>query len=183
MRYAGQKVINKQLGPARKEVQANEHKLLEAADKVFADAGPVTQRRAQLALHSMDVLEQIAIGALEPKAFPKSGSGQAARQKALEETFPKVPQEKVLDASGQGFTKRIFEAIRDDRSLSYMAAQEYEFEQVSKDRPILYVYPSDPGPFLTEGARERVDPLVGQALNLAGDDLAALVAEIRPDAA
>ena len=179
MRYAGQKVINKQLGPARKEVQANERRLLETANKVFAEAGPVTRRRAQLALHSMDVLEQIAIGALEPKVFPKSASGQAVRQKALEESFPKVPQDQILNASSQGFTKRIFEAIGDDRSLTYMASQEYEFEQTSKQSPILYVHPSDPGPFLTEEAHGRVDSLVGQALNLSGDDLGPVAAELR----
>ena len=178
-KYAGQKVINKQVGPMRKEVQANEEKLLEAADTVFADSAPSTRRRAKLALHSMDVLEQIAIGSLESKVFPKSGSALAMRQKALDETFPRLPQDQVLNPSNRTFCRRIFEAIADEKSLTYMSAQEFEFEEASKQRPILYIYPSDPGPFLTEDARTRVDSLVGQALNLSGEDLASVASELR----
>ena len=175
-KYAGQKVINKQVGPMRKEVQANEKKLLEAADTVFADSAPSTRRRAKLALHSMDVLEQIAIGSLESKVFPKSGSMLAMRQKALDEAFPRLPQNQVLNPSNRTFCRRIFEAIADEKSLTYMSAQ--EFEEASKQRPILYIYPSDPGPFLTEDARTRVDSLVGQALNLSGEDLASVASEL-----
>ena len=177
--YAGQKVINKQVGQMRAEVQANEHKLLDAADAVFADSDPDTRRRARLALHSMDVLEQIAIGSLESKVFPKSRSQRDVRHKALEETFPRLPENRILNPLDRGFCRRIFEAIADEKSLTYTSAQEFEFEETSKRKPILYIYPSDPGPFLTEDAGTRVDSLVGQALNQYGDDLAPVVSELR----
>ena len=181
MQYARQKLLKKQVKNERSLLQQNEKTLVDLAKQAFVKEGPEKQRRAELVLHGMDVLEQIAVGAFDPEQYTKSElrSGHAA----LSSIFPEVPQDKILDRSAGGFYDRLFDAMADEKSTAYMGAQEYEFSEVSRDRPILCIYPSDPGPFLTEEARPRVSTLVGQALNQSGEELAPVVAKLRGDLA
>ena len=156
------KVTNRGAQKARNALRENEDRMIATASKAFEADGPTAQRRAQLALHSMDVLEQTAIGALNPKLFPKGGgANKHTREASLQALFPSHPRDSAPTVSE--FQGRILSSISDPRSTTYMASQEFEFTEAAKHGEVLYVYPSDPGPFITAEARPRIFPLIGEA--------------------
>ncbi len=179
--YARQRLLNKQVADQRTQLHQNQRELVRVAKERFAADGAEKQRRAELALHSMDVLEQTAVGVLKPATFPKRElrSGDAP----LAGLFPVIPQERILEPGVAGFCSRLFDAVADDKSTAYVSSQEYEFASAARQTPILYIYASDPGPFITEQARTRVSPLIGQALNLSGEELQPVVSQLsgKPD--
>lgn len=177
--YARQRLLNKQVSAERALLQQNQRELVKVAKERFAGDGAEKRRRAELALHSMDVLEQTAVSVLDPASFPKRDlrSGDAP----LQDVFPSVPQHRILDPDAAGFYSRLFDAVADDRSTAYVASQEYEFATASKHRPIMYIYTTDPGPFITEEAKPRVSSLIGQALNVSGVELEPVVSRLRGD--
>ena len=157
---------NKGADKARKSLRANEMKLIETAARAFEADGPKAQRRAQLALHSKDVLEQTALDALDETFFPR-GKGKTnvdVRNRNFNQLFSS--EEPSGTPSISEFHSRILSAVCDNKSTIYMASQEYEFTEASGRNDILYVYPSDPGPFIAEDARPKVHPLIGETIAL-----------------
>ena len=73
MRYTRQKLLKKQVGNERSLLQQNEKMLVDLAKRAFAGDGPAKQRRAELLLHSMDVL------VVEPPRNEWSARPQASR--------------------------------------------------------------------------------------------------------
>ena len=174
--YAKQRLLNKRVADERAQLQQNQRELTRVAKQRFADEGPEKQRRAELAIHSMDVLEQTAVGVLDPESFPKRElrSGDAC----LAALLPEVPEQRVLDPNVAGFYSRLFDAVADDKSTAYVASQEYEFTAAARQQPIMYIYTSDPGPFITGEAKPRVSPLIGHAFNVSGAELQPVVSQL-----
>ena len=179
--YAKQRLLNKRVADERAQLQQNHRELVRVARERFAAEGSEKQRRAELALHSMDVLEQTAVGALDPDLYSKRElrSGDAP----LADLFPELPEQRILDPDAAGFHSRLFDAVADDKSTAYVASQEYEFTTAARRQPILYIYMNDPGPFITGRARPRVAPLIGNAFNVSGAELQPVVSELagKPD--
>ncbi len=174
--YAKQRLLNKRVADERAQLQQNQRELTRVARQRFADEGPEKQRRAELAIHSMDVLEQTAVGVLDPGSFPKRElrSGDAS----LAALLPEVPEQRVLDPHVAGFYSRLLDAVADDKSTAYVASQEYEFTAAARQQPIMYIYTSDPGPFITGEAKPRVSPLIGHAFNVSGAQLQPVVSQL-----
>lgn len=152
---ANAQIANKSAGKARDALAKNEATLV-SQFKEFCGDDPDAARRAELVIHSIDVLEQIALGAMEaPKGKGKIPT--AERRQILEAKIPEPDNpQNVLH---NGFYSTLIECVADERSLTYMGAQEFEFETFSKDRAMTYIYPSSPGPFLTANAEKTVSTL------------------------
>ena len=110
-------------------------------------------RRAELACHSMSVLEGIAADCIrqDPDTMQRLfGSGPAGA------------------GAGQEFYQRLYRAMGDYKSTKYMGAQEYEFERFAVAHDLIYVYSAEAGPFLTGASRPYVSVLIGKPLNATG---------------
>ena len=161
------KITNKSAKNARNALKLNQEWLVTTAFEAFELNGPTTQRRAELALHSMDILEQTAIIALNPLIFPKGGGkNRETRDESLRALFSSPDEGDVTE-----FQRRLLSAICDDKATTYMTAQEYEFMEASRHRHILYIYSRDPGPFIMREARPRITTLIGEPKDSDGSPL------------
>ena len=110
-------------------------------------------RRAELASHSMSVLEGIAAECI--KQDPAT----------MEHLFSLTPGATDFEPA---FYRKLYGAIGDSKSTEYMGAQEYEFEQFSAKHELIYIYSAEVGPFLTGSSKRRVGEIMAKPLNVTG---------------
>ena len=119
-------------------------------------------RRAELASHSMSVLEGIAAECI--KQDPAT----------MEHLFSLTPGATDFEPA---FYRKLYGAIGDSKSTEYMGAQEYEFEQFSTKHELIYIYSAEVGPFLTGSSKRRVGEIVAKPLNVTGRPLRDLLTD------
>ena len=119
-------------------------------------------RRAELASHSMSVLEGIAAECI--KQDPAT----------MEHLFSLTPGATDFQPA---FYRKLYGAIGDSKSTEYMGAQEYEFEQFSARHELIYIYSAEVGPFLTGSSKRRVGEIVAKPLNVTGKPLRDLLTD------